>query len=73
MGSPSGSDGKESISDVGDLGSDPGSGGSPGGEHGKPLRYSCPENPHGQRSLGGYSPWGHEEPDTTEAAKPAQH
>ena len=20
--------------------------------------YSCPENPHGQRSLEGYSPWG---------------
>ena len=25
---------------------------SPGGEHGNPLQYSCPENPHGQRSLG---------------------
>ena len=23
------------------------------------------ENPHGQRSLVGYSPWGHKEPDTT--------
>ena len=26
----------------------------------------CLENPHGQRSLAGYSPWGHKEPDTTE-------
>ena len=23
-----------------------------------PLQYSCVENPHGQRSLAGYSPWG---------------
>ena len=27
----------------------------PGGEHGNPLQYSCLENPHGQRSLEGYS------------------
>ena len=27
---------------------------------------SCLENPHGQRSLAGYSPWGHKESDTTE-------
>jgi len=26
--------------------------------------YSCLENPHGQRSLVGYSPWGHKELDT---------
>ena len=26
---------------------------------GNPLQYSCLENPHGQRSLAGYSPWGH--------------
>ena len=29
-------------------------------------QYSCLENPHGQRSLAGYSPWGHKELDTTE-------
>ena len=23
--------------------------------------YSCLENPHGQRSLVGYSPWGHKD------------
>ena len=26
-----------------------------GGGHGNPLQYSCLENPHGQRSLAGYS------------------
>ena len=31
-----------------------------------PLQYSCMENPHGQRSLAGYSPWGRKESDTTE-------
>ena len=30
------------------------------------LQHSCLENPHGQRSLAGYSPWGHKELDTTE-------
>ena len=31
-----------------------------------PLQYSCLENPHGQRSLVGYSPRGNKESDTTE-------
>ena len=31
----------------------------PRGGHGNPLQYSCLENPHGQKSLLGYSPWGH--------------
>ena len=31
-----------------------------------PTPYSCLENPHGQRSLVGYSPWGHKESDVTE-------
>ena len=39
----------------------------PGGGHGNPLQYSCLENPHGQRSLAGYSPWDHKESDTTKA------
>ena len=47
---------KESACNVGDLGSIPGLGGSSGGGHGNPLQYSCIENPHGQRSLAGYSP-----------------
>ena len=47
-------------------GFDPWVGRSPGGKHGNPLQYSCLENPHGQKSLVGYSPWGHKESDTTE-------
>ena len=42
--------------DIRDVGLIPGMGSSPGGEHGNPLQYSCLENPHGQRSLMGYSP-----------------
>ena len=34
--------------------------------NGTPLQYSCLEKSHGQRSLVGCSPWGHEESDTTE-------
>ena len=49
-----------------DAGLIPGSGRSPGGGHGNPLQYSCLENPHGQRKLAGYSPWGRTELDMTE-------
>ena len=42
---PSGSDGKESTYDVGDLGLIPGLGRSPGEENGNQLWYSCLENP----------------------------
>ena len=66
LGFPGGSDGKESSCSVGDLGSVPGLGRSPGGGHGNPKQDSCLENPHGQRSLAGYSPCGHKESDTTE-------
>ena len=48
------------------LGLIPGLGRSPGGGHGKPLQYSCLENPHGQRSLVSYSSWGPRESDMTE-------
>ena len=44
----------------------PGLGRDPGGGHGNPLQYSGLENPHRQRSLAGYSPWGCEESDRTE-------
>ena len=44
---------------------------TPGGEHGHPFQYSCPENPHGQRSLVDFSPWGHKELDTTEGLSTA--
>ena len=43
------------------MGSIPGWGRSP-----RRDQYSCLENPHGQRSLTGCSPWGHKESDTTE-------
>ena len=66
MGFPGSSDGKESTRNAGDLGLMPGLGSSPGGGYGNPLQYSCLENPHGQKSLEGYSPWCHKELDTTE-------
>ena len=59
-GFPDSSVGQESTCNAGnsgDVGSIPGLGRSPGGGHGNPLQYSCLENPHGQRSLAGYSPW----------------
>ena len=66
LGFPGGSDGKESACNVGYLGSIPRLGRSPGEGNGNPLQYSCLENPHGQRSLVGHSPWGPNELDTTE-------
>ena len=61
MGFPGGLVSKESIRNAGDLGSIPRLGRSPGGGNGNPLQYSCLENPHGERSLMGYSSWGHKE------------
>ena len=72
-GFPSSSAGKESACNVGDLGSIPGLGKSPRGGHGNPLQYSCLENPHGQRSPVGYSPWGRKGLDMTEQLSTAQH
>ena len=48
-----------SVGDIRDLGLIPGSGRFPGGGSGNPLQYSRLENSHGQRSLAGYSAWGH--------------
>ena len=42
--------------DIRDAGLILGLGKSPGEGHGNPLQYSFLENPHGQRSLVGYSP-----------------
>ena len=50
----------------------PGLGRSPGWGHGNPVQYSCLENPHGQRSLAGYSPWRHKESVTTKRLSIAQ-
>ena len=57
---------KESMCNTGDLGLIPGRERSPGGGHGNALQYFCLENPHGQRSLGDYSPWDWKESDMTE-------
>ena len=56
---PGGSDSKESNCNAGDLGLIPGLGRFPGGGHGNLLQCSCLENPHGERSLVDYSPWGY--------------
>ena len=64
-GFPYSSVGKEPTSNAGDLGSIPGLGRPPGEGNGNPLQYSCLENPHGQRSLAGNSPWGRSESDMT--------
>ena len=64
-GFPGASDGKESACNAGDPCLIPWLRRSSGGGHGNPLQYSCLENPHGQRSLVGYSPWD-KESDTTE-------
>ena len=53
--SPDGSDGKESVCNVGDLSLICGLGKSPRERNGKPLQYSCRENSM-DRS---YSSWGH--------------
>ena len=54
---PGGSDGKELACNLGDLDLILGLGRSPGGGNSDPLQDACLENPHGQRSLAGYSPW----------------
>ena len=60
------SDGKGSTCSVRDLSLIPQLGRSPRGRHGNPLLCPCLENPHGQRNLVGYSPWGHKESDMTD-------
>ena len=45
LGFPDGSDSKESVCNVGDLGSIPGLERSPGEGNGNPFRYSCLEDP----------------------------
>ena len=65
-GFPDGSDGKESVCNVGDLGSIPGSGRSLGERNSYPLQYSYLENPMDRGAWVGYRPWGHKEWDSTE-------
>ena len=72
LGFPGGSVGKESTCNAGDAGDEvsiPRSERSPGEGHGNPLQYFCLENSHGQRSLVGYSLWGHKASNMTEATE----
>ena len=64
MGFPGSPAGKESACKAGDPRWIPGLGRSHGGEYDNPLLYSSLENPHGQRSLAGHSPWSRKESDT---------
>ena len=59
-----GLDGKESAFSVGDLGLIPRQGDTL--EKWLPTPVFLPGEFHGQRSLVGYSSWGHKESDTTE-------
>ena len=65
MGLPGDSDGKESACNAGEPSLNLGLGRSPGAEN-VPTPVFLPGEFHGQRSLAGYSPWGHKGSDTTE-------
>ena len=65
-GFPGGSDGKESAYSSGDPGSIPGSRQFAWRREWLPTPGFLPGEFHGQRSLEGYSPWGHRESDMTE-------
>ena len=65
LGFPGGSGGKESTSSAGDLGFDPWVGKIPCRRKWQPTPGFLPGESHGQRSLVGYSPGGHQESDTT--------
>ena len=58
-----------SAGDVGDVGLIPASGRSPWRRAWQPTPAFLPGESHGQRSLNGYSLWGHKEPNTTEVTK----
>ena len=54
----------DSVGDVRDAGSIPGSGRYP--QEVQPIPIFLPGESHGWRSLVGYSPWGRKESNTTE-------
>ena len=58
QGFPDGSAVKNLPANAGDAGLIPGWGRPAAGGNCNPLQCSCLENPHGQRSLVGYSSWG---------------
>ena len=61
MGFPGGSAVKNSPDNVGDVGFDPWVGKIPCRRKWQPTLVFLTGKSHGQRSLGGYSPWGHKE------------
>ena len=61
LGFPGGSAGKKLPAHAENAGLLPGSGRSPGEGNGRPLQYTCLENPW---SLEHYSPWDHKQSDT---------
>ena len=63
LGFPGGSDSKEFTYSAGDPG-----GWIPWRREWLPTPVFLPGEFHGQRSLAGYSPWGHKESDMTEAS-----
>ena len=60
---------RESACSAGDLSSIPRLRRYPGKGNSNPLQDSCLKNPHGQRSLAGYSPWRLKELDMTLSVK----
>ena len=62
----SGSDGKDSACNAGNRGSNPWIGKIPWRRKWQSTPVFLPEKSHGQRSLGGCSPWGHKELDASE-------
>ena len=63
---PDGSDGKRPACNAGAVGSIPGLERFPWRREWLPTLVFLPGDFHGQRSLAGYSPWGHKESDMTE-------
>ena len=59
--------------DIREVGLTPGLGRFLGEGNGNPPQNSCLENPHRQRTLVRYSPWGCKELDATEQLSTAQH
>ena len=66
LGSPGGSDDEESTCNAGYLGSDLPRVGKILRREWQPTPVFLPGEFHGQRSLAGYSPWGHKGSDRTE-------
>ena len=66
LGFPGGAEVKNPPASAKDVGSVPGLGRFPWNRKWQPTLVFLPGKFHGQRSLVGYSPWGHKELDATE-------